>query len=624
MKLTQHFYKMILQQVTKLQGYMYFGLISFMVSCVSPGQKSETPNTPPNVIVVMTDDQGYGDLAAHGNPVVETPNMDHLHKNSIRLENFHVNPTCSPTRAALMTGKYNHRVGVWHTVLGLDRVRRSERTMANIFAGNGYSTGIFGKWHLGDEYPFRPNDRGFQESVVCKAGSVTQMADYWDNDRMNDTYYHNDVPEKYKGYSADVFFDEAMSFMKKNKNKPFFAYLPTSAPHGPFNVVQEWADKYEDKGLNVELAAFYASIERVDYNMGRLMKFLCESGLEQNTILVFLTDNGTTSPNEYNAAGMKGFKGSVYEGGHRVPCFIYGPQKGFIGGKQYHQPVSVMDLLPTFVDMCNLKVADHTIFDGQSLQPLLSGEHSNFGDRSFIIENQRLPHPVKWRRNVVVKNKWRLVNGKELYNVEKDLGQKNDIATQHPEIVKELRKDYEAIWDDISSKDSEYQRLILGASKNAETRLTAIDWYWNNNNDKQDLVVDQETVRKGKIANGTWPVEVAQSGEYVFELRRWPRESGIPLNGTTPEVTSETNDIALKQYGGKPRGRVFNIHKAKIVVNGVEKEANVNPSDNNIKIAMELSQGPADIQTWFYTKEGDVLGAYYVYVKRKLTKIILD
>ncbi len=196
----------------------------------------------------MTDDQGYGDLACHGNPYIETPNIDKLHDEAIRLENFHVCPSCSPTRAALMTGMYPHRVGVWHTVTGRERLRKDETTIADVFSANGYVTGIFGKWHLGDEYPFRPCDRGFGESLIHKGGAVSQAADYWNNDRMNDTYYHNEKPEKYKGFSSDVFFENAMNFIDKHKHEKFFVYIPTSVSHGPINILPEWSEKYYAKG----------------------------------------------------------------------------------------------------------------------------------------------------------------------------------------------------------------------------------------------------------------------------------------------------------------------------------------------------------------------------------------
>lgn len=571
---------------------------------------------PPNVIIIMTDDQGYGDIAAHGNPYIETPHMDKLHDESIRLENFHVSPTCSPTRAELMTGKYHHRVGVWHTVIGRERIRKSELTMADAFSKNGYATGIFGKWHLGDGYPFRPSDRGFTESVIHKAGSVSQMVDYWDNDRMNDTYYHNDQPQKYKGYSTDVFFEEAMAFMKKNKGKPFFAYIPTSAPHGPNNVLQEWADKYLEKGLGENVANFYAAIERIDQNIGQLRTFMKESGLDQNTILIFLTDNGTTMPNDHNSAGMRGRKGSVYEGGHRVPCFIYWPQQDTKHAVGYHQLTSVTDLLPTLIDVCQLNIDENVSFDGKSLRPLLFGKEPGLDKRRLLVEQQRIPHPVKWKTSVVLDEKWRLVNGKELYDMDADFGQKHDVSDEHPEIVSDLRMSYEKIWEDISAKDHEYHRLILGSSEEPETLLSAQDWYWKNNSDKQNLIVGQASVREGKISNGIWPVDIAANGRYTFELRRWPKESGLALSKSAPEVNSQNNDIVLKKWGTKPKGKVFDITRAKLKVGEIEKEVAVNmPLNPKAEIGIELTKGPADIQTWFYTSQGDSLGAYYVYAR---------
>lgn len=581
-----------------------------LVSCNSK------KDTPPNVIIIMTDDQGYGDIAAHRNPYIETPNMDKLHDESIRLENFHVSPTCSPTRAELMTGKYHHRVGVWHTVIGRERIRKSELTMADAFSQNGYATGIFGKWHLGDGYPFRPSDRGFTESVIHKAGSVSQMADYWDNDRMNDTYFYNNQPRKYNGYSSDVFFEEAMAFMKSNNDKPFFAYIPTSAPHGPNNVQQQWADKYLQKGLTENVANFYASIERIDQNLGKLREFMQATGLDQNTILIFLTDNGTTMPNDHNRAGMRGNKGSVYEGGHRVPCFIYWPQEGIKHAVGYHELTSVTDLLPTLIDLCRLKVDTKESFDGKSLQPLLSGNTSGLEKRRLLVEQQRIPNPVKWKNCVVLDKKWRLVNGKELYDMEADFGQKHDVSDEYPEVVSDLRMSYEKIWEDIRVNDHEYPRLILGSSEEPETLLSAQDWYWKNNSDKQNLVVGQAVVREGKLSNGMWPVEIARDGKYIFELRRWPKESGLGINESTPEIRSENNDIVLKKWGTKPKGRVFDITRAKLKVGKLEKEVWVNaPTSSNVEISVELNKGPADVQSWFYTSEGDSLGAYYVYAR---------
>lgn len=514
-----------------------------------------------------------------------------------------------------MTGKYNHRVGVWHTVIGRDRVRKTEVTMADVFKANGYRTGIFGKWHLGDDYPFRPSDRGFSESVIHKAGSVSQMADYWDNDRMNDTYFHNNMAKKYPGFGTDVFFDEAIRFMKENNDKPFFAYIPTSTPHGPNNLLQEWADKYLKKELNETNANFYGTIERIDYNLGRMEKFLNDSGLGQNTILIFLTDNGTTVPNDHNKMGMRGAKGQVYEGGHRVPCFIYWPEKNLKGNVEYNELTSVMDLFPTLLDLCNLKTDTPIKFDGRSLENLLSGQVTDLDERYLLVEQQRVPNPVKWKTNAMMKGKWRLINGTDLYDLETDFGQRKNVAEQYPEVVKELRAQYEILWDDISANDNEYHRLILGAPEAPEILLTAQDWYWKENSEKQNLVVGQLTVREGKIANGIWPVEIQKDGKYSFELRRWPKESGLKLTASTPEVKSENNDIELKRWGEKPKGKAYNIIRAKVKVNDSMKEADVDAEAESANFTLNLEKGKADIQTWFYTLEGDSLGAYYVNIK---------
>ncbi|MFO7826908.1 MAG: sulfatase-like hydrolase/transferase, partial [Cyclobacterium sp.] len=201
----------------------------------------------PNVIVIITDDQGYGDLGYHGNEIIKTPAMDQFFRESVRATNFHVSPTCTPTRGALMTGRYTNRVGTWHTIAGRSLLFEDEKILPQIFAENGYATGMFGKWHLGDNYPFRPEDRGFQEVVRHGGGGITQDPDYWGNDYFNDTYWHNGEPQEYEGYCTDVFFTEGMKFIEANKEKPFFAYISTNAPHGPFHVPEEDYNRYKDE-----------------------------------------------------------------------------------------------------------------------------------------------------------------------------------------------------------------------------------------------------------------------------------------------------------------------------------------------------------------------------------------
>ena len=203
----------------------------------------------PNVVFVLTDDQGYGELGCHGNPIIQTPNLDKLHSQSVRLTNYHVDPTCSPTRSALMTGRYSSRVGVWHTVMGRSLLRRDEVTLADVFADNGYRTGIFGKWHLGDNYPYRPQDRGFQEVLTLGGGAISNTPDFWGNNYFDDMLRHNGKLEKCKGYCTDVFFNAALQFIETNRDRPFFAYIPTpnappcSLPTSPRSTVNPTATR---------------------------------------------------------------------------------------------------------------------------------------------------------------------------------------------------------------------------------------------------------------------------------------------------------------------------------------------------------------------------------------------
>ena len=282
----------------------------------------------PNVILVMTDDQGYGDLSCHGNPVLETPHLDALHRESIRLTDFHSAPMCTATRGQLLTGCDALHNGATHVSCGRLFVRRGIPTMADIFSATGYQTGHFGKWHLGGNYPYRPQDRGFQETVGFRAFGLTAAPNYWNSDYFDDHYLHNGKTEQYPGYCTDVWFNEAMEWIKEQHktDKPFFAYLATNAPHLPFWVPDRYRKSYRDQDPDV--ASFFAMLANIDENMGRLRLMLQKTGLAENTILIYLTDNGTVGGQSVFNAGMRGNKAWLYEGGHRVPCFIHWPAGG--------------------------------------------------------------------------------------------------------------------------------------------------------------------------------------------------------------------------------------------------------------------------------------------------------
>ncbi|MHC4214116.1 MAG: sulfatase-like hydrolase/transferase, partial [Planctomycetota bacterium] len=267
-------------------------VFSVLPGCSGLDMKIRAKGRGPNVVLVITDDQGYGDLSCHGNKILKTPNLDKLYSQSTRLRDFHVNPTCSPTRAALMTGRYCNRTGVWHTIMGRSLLRKDEVTMADVFRDSGYRTGIFGKWHLGDNYPFRPMDRGFDDVLVHRGGGIGNTQDYWGNDYFDDSYFRNSKPEKFEGYCTDVWFAEAMKFIEANKDRPFFCYLTTNAPHGPFRVPEKYSQPYKNKGI---VANFYGMIANIDENFGRLEAKLKELELDDDTILIFMTDNGTAA-----------------------------------------------------------------------------------------------------------------------------------------------------------------------------------------------------------------------------------------------------------------------------------------------------------------------------------------
>lgn len=541
----------------------------------------------PNVILIITDDQGYGDLGCHGNPLIRTPHLDRLHAQSTRLTNFHVDPLCSPTRAALMTGRYSCRAGVWATIRGRSLLRRDEITMADVFAASGYRTGIFGKWHLGDNYPYRPQDRGFQEVLVHGGGGVGQTPDFWGNDYFDDTYWHNGQPQKFEGYCTDVFFDAALKFMEANRDRPFFVYLPTNAPHSPYNVPDEYAEPYRQQGVPEQRARFYGMITNIDENVGRLLARLEEWNLEESTILIFLTDNGTSggynprTGEGYNA-GMRGKKGSAYEGGHRVPCFIRWPGR-LPQGRDITRLTAHFDLLPTLIECCGLRKPESVQFDGLSLVPLLTGNPANWPDRTLFVHTQQIEYPQKWRECAVMTERWRLVKGKELYDLTADPGQRSNVAEQYPEEVWRLRQAYEDWWADVSPRFDEYCPIVIGSEKENPLRLTAHDWHgetvpWNQRHINDDRL----------YPNGFWAIEVAQAGHYEFTLCRWPKEANRPIDAT----------------------------KARLKIGEVEVTKPIPEGATGVTFEVELKAGSTRLQTWLLNEQtGRSRGAYFVYVR---------
>ncbi|MGB9595230.1 MAG: arylsulfatase, partial [Candidatus Poribacteria bacterium] len=523
----------------------------------------------PNVILIITDDQGYGDLGCHGNNIIKTPNIDALHDQSVRFTNFHVGPTCAPTRAGLMTGRYCNCTGVWHTIGGRSLLRQDEVTMADIFRSNGYKTGLFGKWHLGDNYPFRPHDRGFEIALYHGGGGVSQTPDYWGNDYFDDTYMLNGEPVGFEGYCTDIWFREALKFIESNKNQPFFCYISTNAPHAPYNVDEAYSGQYKGKVPDYR-ANFYGMITNIDENVGRLVLKLAQLGIDKDIILIWMTDNGTSAgasldkygfvQEGYNA-GMRGMKGWEYEGGHRVPFFIHWANGGFRHNRDINQLSANIDILPTLIDLCGLKSPDHIRFDGVSLKPLLYDIPNNLDERVIVTDSQRVEYPIKWRKSAVMTNRWRLINGVELYDILADPEQKDNIADHYPDVVQELRKHYETWWELVSPTFDKNCPIIIGTEHEKITRLTCHDWHG------EECAWNQGQIRQGLQCNGFWVIEVVNSGEYSFELRRWCKEEDRAMTEGIP------GEITDWYHGGK----ALDIKMAYIKIGDQEQTKVVDP-----------------------------------------------
>ena len=566
----------------------------------------------PNVVFVITDDQGYGDISAHGNPILKTPALDILHGESTRLTNYHVTPTCSPTRGALMSGHYTNRAGPWHTIMGRSMLFEGEATLGQVFSDSGYATGMFGKWHLGDNYPFRPEDRGFQEVVRHAGGGVGQTPDYWDNSYFDDTYFHNSVPTKYEGYCSDVYFDTAKTFIKNSvkAGKSFFAYICTNAPHGPFHAEDKYWKPYLEYGLSEREAIFFGMIANIDENVGEMREFLDDQRLAENTIFVFTTDNGTASGENVFNSGMRGKKGSEYDGGHRVPLFWYWPKAGHDEARDINQLTAHIDILPTFIDICGLEAPHNYFFDGRSLAPLIFDLPVNWPDRTIITDSQRVQDPIKWRKSSVMTQRWRLINGAELYDMDSDPGQEKDVASKHPKVVENLRSDYDAWWESLQPAFKKFATITLGHPEENPAQLTCHDWLTGN----LGVPWHQSAVREAKLGfgySGIWAVKFAEAGDYKLTLRRWPQETGLDLDASLAPGKPVPGLKAFRETPGK--SMKFKAATIKVGDQTYEKQV---MGGEGVTFNMNLSEGKSFIDAYFTTEEDQKMGAYYVIVEK--------
>ncbi|WP_343329628.1 arylsulfatase [Polaribacter staleyi] len=589
------------------------------LSFITVGLKAQN-NSKPNVIFILTDDQGYGDIAAHGNKVIKTPQLDKLYKESTRFTNFHTGSTCAPSRSGIMAGVDGNRAGVWHTVGGCNILREKFTAMPEVFRQNNYKTAMFGKWHLGDAYPYLPQNRGFEEAVYHGAGGIGQTPDYWENDYFDDTYFRNGTPEKFKGYCTDVFFDEAISYIKKNKDKPFFVYLPMNAPHGPYNVPEKYYDMYKnDTRINETQKAYYGMITNIDDNIKKLDKTLKELGIIDNTILIFMTDNGTQVGYKVNKgvvqgfnAGMRGGKSSPYDGGHRVPLFIRWKNGHIKKGLDIDKLAMNYDLLPTLIDLCDLKNPSESSYDGLSLKPLLEENTSSWAHRYGVIDTNRKQQPTKYLSSSVMDDEWRLVNGNELYNITNDVGQKRDVSAKYPKKVAEMKLVYEKWWKHISDDFSYFETYKVGSTEDEETVVTAHDLHsdeplsWN-----QKYVRDPYSGKKPSLTKSYWLLNIQEEGEYQIEISRWPKESNLAFNESIEQLGVESG-----WYDIMPKSINLNIEKATLDIEGLHLEKDVDRSKKSVVFNAHLHSGRQRFEANFKDNKELSFSAFYMYVKR--------
>ncbi|MGE9292907.1 MAG: arylsulfatase [Puniceicoccales bacterium] len=565
------------------------------------------PAKKPNVILTMTDDQGYGDLACTGNPWINTPNIDRLHGDSYRLTDFHVAPLCTPTRGGMMTGRYPARNGAWATAWGRSILRADQVLMPEVFRASGYATGLFGKWHLGDSYPYRPQDRGFEKVVAHRGGGVGQVPDFWGNSYFDDTYFHNGDPVEHNGYCTDVWFDEAMAYIRENKDadRPFFCYLATNAPHSPYRVADRYAAPYRGNP-EIDNPEFYGMITNIDENIGRLEGMLQQTGLAENTVLIFMTDNGTSGgvqldENEFPVrgynAGMRGWKSSVYEGGHRVPFFIRWPRGGMQGGVDIPSPANYIDLLPTFIELFGLEPPANSAFDGQSFRAQLSPDAPAPEERNIFVNfRQNTEPPRKWDTSMM-RGPWRLVKGKELYHIGEDPGQRKDVAAEHPELAAQMLADYEAYWAEVEEGLKVFCPLYLGCPEENPVRLDAMDVMG-------DMVWRQENIIRAQTCSGRWNVKIVADGKYRFKLQRWPEELDLSIDAPVANDDRAPCEIIAPSA-------------AQIRLGEVDATVPVKSGEVFAEITVDLKAGEDVLEAYFLDEAGQLLqGAYYVYVER--------
>ncbi len=563
---------------------LLLALILCNLGCSIDKTKTGLKNSQPNVLLILTDNQSYYELSCTGHSVVKTPNIDRFAKEGVVFDNFYATPYCSPSRAEMLTGRYALRYGIHSTIGGVSNLAPSEKLVSDYLKEKGYINAVFGKWHLGNQYPQNPIYRGFDKSFIHDGGGIGQLPDYYGNTHIDAHYNNNDTIVPSKGFSSDVLFQEAQKFMKTNKEKPFFCFVSTPATHLPWQAHPEKSKDLEARGVKGEghEMALYSMIENIDDNVGRLLDFVEESGLKKNTLVIIATDQGMKYRGLDNPPKEKNFglPEEVFDNRHKVFCMMQYPKLSKSAFKS-EALSGIVDIAPTILDVCGIDVPSD--MDGRSLKPLLVGKKNWDDDRVLIVQCPRQRKREKYKNASVKTKKWRLINGELLFDAVNDPAQLNNVAVQYPEVIDSLNKIHNEFWNSLPAEEDVRLWNYIGAKEQPQTRLNAMDWY------KGDAPWQQAQI-KAKDLNGTWAVEVVQSGQYRFELRHFPREH--------PESIGATK--ALIQVGEKNFNRV------------------ILPEDDKVVFEMQLEKGQYDLSTKFENSDGQTWGAKFVYVKYQL------
>ncbi len=520
----------------------------------------------PNILLIITDDQGYGDLALHGNPHVSTPTLDRLGRESMRFDRFFVSPLCAPTRSSLLTGRYSLRTGVSGVSQGEETMRAEEVTLAEALRGAGYRTGLFGKWHNGEHYPYTPNGQGFQEAFGFNLG-------HWNN-YFDTTLKRNGRSVPTKGFITDVLTDAALDFINAKRDEPYFCYLSYNAPHSPFQVPDKYFDKYKAKGLDDYLASVYGMVENIDDNVARVLARLDERKQRDNTIVIFMTDNGPNGA-RFNG-GMRGTKGSLHEGGSRVPFFLRWPAR-FKQPRLIPQIAAHLDVLPTLLELCNVPMPKTLPQDGRSLVPLLEGKDKDWPDRTLFTQHQLRPNT-----GAVRTERYRLVNegrGWELFDMASDPAQKTNIAEAQPDVAQRLITAYDTWWREIvpQTRPKGIEQLPIPVGYAQENPV--------------ELPVPQSQFTQGLKFNGrhpnnawltgwtsaeasvTWELEVVKAGRYAVQLQYLSPKAAtgarvqVSVAGSVAEATVPGTDYQqINSPDRVPRTEVYEMKWATLPV----------------------------------------------------------